>query len=314
MRSHERFTDLDKALKELEQSITKLAEADIDVEEIAKKVKDLREEQYTGISRWERLEIARHPERPGAYEFIKSIFDEFWEVYGDRVYGDDPAIIGGLAMLEGKPIVVIGNRKRSPHKRDYAEYRYGMASPEGYHKATRLMELAEKFDKPVITFVDIPGAYPGKEAECKGQAFSIARCISTIVSARVPIVACIIGEAGSGGALALGFGDKIIMLEHAFYSSISPEGFCSIVWGDASHKEIAADLLKGTGSDLYKGGVVDYLVKEPLGGAHNNPSKVIEDTSKAIKGFLKDLISMKKEDMLKARAKRVEGLMKKETS
>ena len=304
MKSRDKYTDLDKALKDLEQSISRLAEINIDVKEISLRVKDLRKEHYTGISRWERIEIARHPERPGAHEFIKAIFDEFWEVHGDRMYGDDPAVMGGLALLDGNPIVVIAHRKRSPHKKDYAEHNYGMASPEGHRKAARLMELADKFDRPIVTFVNTPAAYPGIEAENKGQAFSIARSISTIASVRVPVIACVIGEGGSGGALALGFGDRIVMLENSFYSSITPEGFSSIVWGDASKKEIAADLLKGTGTDLYEGGLVDYLVKEPLGGAHNDPSKVIEDTGSAIKRFLNELVSMKKEGTV------MENLMK----
>ncbi len=306
-RGYDKFADIDKALKHLEHSISKISGTD--VTEIADKVKTLRTEMYNGISRWESVELARLFDRPGPSEFIDTIFDDFMEVYGDRIYGDDPAIIGGLATLEGIPLVVIANQKHSFKKKDYIHHHYGMSSPEGHYKAIRLMKLAEKFDKPIVTFVDTPGAYPGPEAEYKGQAFSIARCISTIASINVPVIACIIGEAGSGGALALGFGDRIIMLEHAFYSAISPEGFSSIIWGDASNKEIAADILRGTGRDLYNGGIADYLVKEPVGGAHNDPAMVIEDTKKAIKDFLKELTGVDRKTMLDARLKKIEDMI-----
>ncbi|MEA3223740.1 MAG: carboxyl transferase domain-containing protein [Thermodesulfobacteriota bacterium] len=309
-RRPDKFADIDKALKRLEHSISKIPE--IDVTEIAEKVKALREEMYNGISRWESVELARIFGRPGARDFIDTIFDDFIEVHGDRIYGDDPAITGGFATFGGMSLVVIASQKHSYKKRDYIQHHYGMASPEGHYKAIRLMKLAEKFDKPIITFVDTPGAYPGLEAEHKGQAFSIARCISTIASINVPVIACIIGEAGSGGALSLGFGDRIIMLEHAFYSAISPEGFSSIIWGDVSSKEIAADILKGTGRDLYEGGIVDYLVKEPVGGAHNNPAMVIEDTKKAIKGFLKELSGTDRKAMLDARREKIEGMIPKD--
>ncbi|MCD6570931.1 MAG: acetyl-CoA carboxylase carboxyl transferase subunit alpha [Deltaproteobacteria bacterium] len=306
-KDHDKFADIDKALKRLEHSISKLPE--IDVTEIADKVKTLRRQLYNGISRWESLELARLSDRPGANEFINIIFNDFMELYGDRIYGDDPAIIGGLATLEDIPLVVIAHQKHSAKKRDYIYHHYGMACPEGHYKAIRLMRLAEKFDKPIVTFVDTPGAYPGPEAEYKGQAFSIARCISTIASVRIPVIACIIGEAGSGGALALGFGDRVIMLEHAFYSAISPEGFSSIIWDDTSNKETAADILKGTGHDLYNSGLIDYLVKEPVGGAHNDPAMVMEDTKGAIKNFLKELSSMDRKDMLDARVKKIKGMM-----
>lgn len=306
MKRDDRFVDIDQALKELKKSINAIP--GLDTFEYARKVDELRSELYAGINRWESIEIARHIVRPGVDDFIASICDGFLELLGDRISEDDPAVIGGLAVVEGIPAVVIAHKKRSGGGKDYIEHHYGMASPSGHYKAMRLMKLAEKFFRPLITFVDTPGAYPIPDAEDRGQAFSIARCIATIASVRTPVIACIIGEAGSGGALALGFGDRIIMLENAFYSSISPEGFSSIIQGDASNKENAADSLRGSGRDLYAQGIVDYLIREPVGGAHNDPTTVIEETGKAIRKYLKELLSMDIDEVLAARAKRIENL------
>jgi acetyl-CoA carboxylase carboxyl transferase subunit alpha len=306
MKRDDRFVDIDQALKELKKSINAIP--GLDTFEYARKVDELRSELYAGINRWESIEIARHSVRPGVDDFIASICDSFLELLGDRISEDDPAVIGGLAVVEGTPAVVIAHKKRSSGGKDYIEHHYGMASPSGHYKAMRLMKLAEKFFRPLITFVDTPGAYPIPDAEDRGQAFSIARCIATIASVRTPVIACIIGEAGSGGALALGFGDRIIMLENAFYSSISPEGFSSIIQGDASNKENAADSLRGSGRDLYAQGIVDYLIREPVGGAHNDPTTVIEETGKAIRKYLKELLSMDIDEVLTARAKRIENL------
>ena len=306
MKKDDRFVDIDQALKELKQSIASLE--GMDTTEFTRKVDNLRSELYNGISRWESVEIARHAVRPGADDFIAAICTDFMELHGDRVYEDDPAVIGGLATIDGQAVVVIAHKKKSSGSKGYIDHHYGMASPSGHYKAIRLMRLAEKFAKPVVTFVDTPGAYPMPEAEDKGQAFSIARCIATIESLRTPVIACIIGEAGSGGALALGFGDRIIMLENAFYSSISPEGFSSILSGDASNKESAADTLKGSGRDLYLAGLVDYLVREPVGGAHNEPQKVIQETGRAIRQYLHELKGLSIDEILAARSLRVENL------
>jgi len=281
----------------------------IETAEFMRRVDDLRSELYNGISRWESVEIARHAVRPGTDEYIADICSDFMELRGDRVYEDDPAVIGGLATIGSQAVVVIGHKKRSSGSRGYIDHHYGMASPSGHYKAMRLMRLAEKFAKPIVTFVDTPGAYPMPEAEEKGQAFSIAHCIATLAGIRTPVIACIIGEAGSGGALALGFGDRIIMLENAFYSAISPEGFSSIISGDASNKENAADTLKGSGRDLYIAGLVDYLVREPVGGAHNDPRKVIGETGRAIRQYLHELQELTIEELMAARSRRVENLM-----
>lgn len=307
MTSRDKFVDIDAVLRDLQESISRLTE--VDTTEIASKVASLRKELYQGMDRWSSVEVSRHPERPGADAYIGAIFSGFMELHGDRLYGDDPAVIGGPALLDGVPVMVIAHRKRSVHKRDYLNHHYGMASPAGHHKAIRLLKLAEKTARPVVTFVDTPGAYPVPEAEYQGQAFSIAQCLAVIASVSTPVVACIIGEAASGGALAFGFGDRIIMLENAFYSAISPEGFSSIKYGDATLKEDAAEVLRGTGRDLYEAGLVDHLVSEPMGGAHNDPAAVISETGRLIRECLRELGQLDIREMLRMRSRRIEGLV-----
>lgn len=307
MKKNDRFNDIDNALKELQESISQLE--GVDKDEIARKVKQFREEIYTGISRWSSVELARHADRPVLDDYISAIFTDFIELHGDRVYEDDQAVKGGIAFLDDVPVVVIGHRKRSSHLKDYIKHHYGMASPSGHYKTMRLLRLAEKFRRPVITFVDTPGAYPLPEAEYKGQAYSIAQCIAAIAGLRTPVVACIIGEAGSGGALALGFGDRIIMLENAFYSSISPEGYSSIIYGDINNKELAADTLKGTGKDLFREGIVNHLVAEPTGGAHNDPETVIKEVSRMIRHYVRELVDMDLDELLRIRAEKIDRLI-----
>lgn len=307
MKNKDRFDEIDNALKELRESITRLE--GIDGSELAAKVDLFRQEIYTGISRWSSVELARHSDRPVFDDYISGIFQEFTELHGDRVYEDDPAVKGGFAFLDDVPVVVIGHKKRSSRQKDYVKHHYGMASPSGHYKAMRLMKLAEKFKRPVITFVDTPGAYPVPETEYKGQAFSIAKCISTIAGLKTPVIVCIVGEAGSGGALALGFGDRIVMLENAFYSAISPEGYSSIIYGDASNKERAADTLKGTGKDLFIDGIVDYLIKEPTGGAHNDPQIVLEEMSRVLRQYVRELMALDSEELLRIRAAGIEKLI-----
>jgi acetyl-CoA carboxylase carboxyl transferase subunit alpha len=306
VKSKEKFTDIDNALKGLQDTISKLE--GVDITEIERKVEVFRKELYEGISRWSSVELSRHSDRPGIDEFMAHLFTDFTEIKGDRIYEDDPAVLGGLAFLDDIPVVVIGHKKRSEGKKDYIRYHYGMASPSGHYKAIKLFKLAEKFKRPVITFVDTPGAYPVPEAEDRGQAFSIAQCIQMVACVKTPVVACIIGEAGSGGALALGFGDKIIMLENSFYSAISPEGFSSIIYGDSSKKEKAAETLRGSGRDLFSYGIVDYLVKEPTGGAHNDPVRVIQEVCKAVRGYVHELVRMPLDEVLKARSAFIQRL------
>lgn len=307
MRSKDRFDEIDSALKELQESIARLQH--IDTTELARKVSLFREEIYAGISRWSSVELARHGDRPVLDDYIDGIFHDFREVHGDRLFEDDPAVKGGLAFLDDVPVVIVGHKKRSSGQKDHVKYHYGMASPSGHHKAMRLMKLAEKFRRPLITFVDTPGAYPVPETEYRGQAFSIARCISTLASLKTRVVVCVIGEAGSGGALALGFGDRIIMLENAFYSAISPEAFSSILYGDASNKELAADTLKGSGRDLFKEGVVDHLIKEPTGGAQNDPEAVVKDTAQVVRQCVGELLQMDIEELVRLRSEAIERLV-----
>ena len=314
MNKNGRYADLDKALLKYDES---LANAEKNIDDKAKKsssearklANDLRKNLYSEISRWECVEIARHPARPGICEFIAGIFEDFMELHGDRALGDDPAVIGGLAFLDKRPVIVIGHKKHSTGLKNYLEHHFGMASPSGNNKAARLMKLAEKFSRPIITFVDTPGAYPDPVAEDRGQAYSIAMCVNAISSVKTPVIACIIGEAGSGGALALGFGDRMIMLENAFFSAISPEGFASIKRGDETTKEEAAEILKGTGRDLYSQGLIDYIVMEPLGGAHNDPAAVIKETGKVIRRYISELSDVDTGTLMKKRSKRIEGLM-----
>lgn len=307
MKTKDRFDEIDNALKELQESISRLE--GVDASDLARKVNLFREEIYAGISRWSSVELARHAERPVFDDYLSGIFRGFSELHGDRLSEDDPAIKGGMAFLDDVPVMVIGHMKHSSRQKDYAQHHYGMASPSGHYKTIRLLRLAEAFKRPVITFVDTPGAYPVPETEFKGQAFSISRCISAIAGLKTPVIACIIGEAGSGGALALGFGDRIIMLENAFYSAISPEGYSSIIYGDASKKERAADTLKGTGKDLFLEGIVDYLVREPVGGAQNDPSAMIEETGKVIRKYVRELMEIDIEELLKLRSLTIDRLV-----
>lgn len=299
-----KFVEVDAALRELRDNIAQVEGGT----EAMDRLEALREELYENLPRWGSVEIARHPLRPCTEDYIKCLSDDFYELHGDRRYEDDPAVVGGLAMIGGRAVVIIGHRKRSAGHKDFMEHRYGMASPSGHHKVIRLLDLAEKFGRPVVTLVDTPGANPVPEAEDRGQAFSIAQCIARIAAVRVPVVACIIGEAGSGGALALGYGDRIIMLENGYYSAISPEGFASIVYRDVARKAEAAEALKGTGHDLFERGLVDYLIDEPVGGAHNDPELVVRETAALIRICLDELAGMSPDELLARRADRIEAL------
>lgn len=223
----------------------------------------------------DRVAIARHPGRPGTAEFIGALFTDFFEQRGDRAMTDDPSILGGIALFHGRPVTVLGHRKGS-NIEERVQMNFGMPSPEGYRKAQRIMRAAEKFGRPIITFVDTPGAYPGLEAEEHGQGEAIARTIELMSSLTVPTIAVITGEGGSGGALALAVGNRVIMLENAVYSVLSPEGFASILWKDASRSDEACEVMKLTASDLVDLGVVDAIVPEPAGGAHENPEALYQ--------------------------------------
>ena len=229
----------------------------------------LRDKTFAALTAWQVVQLARHPRRPHTRDFCRLLFEDFLELHGDRLYGDDPAIVGGLARFAGRSVVVVGHQKGRETREKLAR-NFGMPHPEGYRKALRLMRLAEKFGKPVITLIDTPGAYPGIGAEERGQAEAIARNLRAMAALRVPIVAVVTGEGGSGGAMAIGVGDRILMLEYAVYSVISPEGCAAILWGDAARAPEAAEILKLTARDLLRLGVIDAVVPEPPGGAHRD--------------------------------------------
>jgi acetyl-CoA carboxylase carboxyl transferase subunit alpha len=266
--------DFEKPLVELEGRIAELRQsprpdAPAQAAQLEERLRRLQRKIFARLSAWERVQLARHPRRPYTLDLIGLLTREFLELHGDRLYGDDAAIVGGLARLGTRPVVVIGHQK-GRDTQEKLQRNFGMPHPEGYRKALRLMRLAEKFSKPVITLIDTPGAYPGIGAEERGQAEAIAQNLRAMAGLRTPIVATITGEGGSGGALALGVADVVLMLEYAIYSVISPEGCAAILWEDASRAREAAEVLRITAPDLRKLGVVDGIVPEPPGGAHRN--------------------------------------------
>ena len=261
------------------------------------------------VTAWDRVMLARKSERPKAQEYINEIFDDFIELHGDRNFGDDKAIIGGIATLDGMPVTVIGEQK-GRNAKENIERNFGMPNPEGYRKALRLMKQAEKFNRPVITFIDTPGAYPGMGAEERGQGEAIARSIMEMSSLKVPIICVVIGEGSSGGALAIGVGDKVVMLENAIYSILSPEGFASILYKDSSKAKEAAENMKLTAKDLKELNIIDDVIKEPEGGAQEDFEKVAKDVKKYLLKNIKKLKGMKKEDLLENRYTKIRNLGK----
>ena len=280
---------------------------EMDVEKEAEnldvKAQELLVDLYKNLTPWRKCQIARHPERPHCKDYIKALFSEFVPLAGDRNFADDQAVIGGLARFGDKPIVVIGHEKGSDTK-SRIERNFGMARPEGYRKAIRLMELADKFGLPLITLVDTPGAYPGKGAEERGQSEAISRSTEKCLQIGVPFISIIIGEGGSGGAVAFATANKVAMLEHSVYSVISPEGCASILWKDAEKMREAAEALRLTAEDLYALGVSDQIIKEPLGGAHRNPGQAIESVKAAIDSMLSALKAKKPKDLINERRKK----------
>jgi acetyl-CoA carboxylase carboxyl transferase subunit alpha len=254
----------------------------------------------SGLAAWERVLLARHAERPHAADYIERMFDSFDPVHGDRCYGDDRSIAAGFADLRGKPVMVIGQEKGRDTKGRMA-HNFGMPKPEGYRKALRVMRLAAKFKRPILTLLDTPGAYPGIDAEERGQAEAIARCLYEMAQFEVPIVAVCIGEGGSGGALALGVGNRVLMLENAVYSVISPESCAAIVWRDAAKAELAAEALKLTAPDLLQLGLIDGVVAEPAGGAHSDWDRAAELLSDAVEQHLSDLAGLSGAELVEDR-------------
>jgi len=283
------------------------------VNDLEKKIAATRKKIYENLSSWEKVQLSRHPQRPYSLDYIKALSGgDFLELHGDRGVKDDKAMIGGWATINKQSVMFIGQQKgRSTKERQYRNF--GMANPEGYRKALRLMKMAEKFGKPVICLVDTPGAFPGLEAEERGQGEAIARNIFEMTKLKVPIIVVIIGEGASGGALGIGVGDKILMLNNAWYSVISPENCSTILWGNWEYKETAADALKLTAKDMKKIGLVDEIIKEPLGGAHTFPEETFKIVKKAITKEIKELIDIEKNVLVNNRMEKFSkmGVVKK---
>ena len=291
------FLDFEKPIAELEGKIAELRHlSDSDGVNIAEEVsrlqtrvdKDLRT-AYAKLTPWQKTQVARHPDRPHTLDYIRTLIDDFMPLAGDRAFGEDAAVVGGVGRFNGRSVMIIGLEKgRDTETR--LRHNFGMARPEGYRKARRLMELANKFGIPVITLVDTAGAYPGVDAEERGQAEAIARCVETCLDLRVPLISLIIGEGGSGGAIALAAGNIVLMLEHSIYSVISPEGCASILWRDGDQAKTAAEALRLTAQDLERLGVIDGIVTEPLGGAHRSPETIYAAVRDMIETHLTQLV------------------------
>lgn len=295
----------EKPILELNAKIEELrrftSEKDIDLsDEIVKleeRAKTLAQDIYGSLTPWQRVQVARHPERPTTLDFINALFTDFIELHGDRLYGDDAAIVAGIAKFNGRPVTVMGHQKGKDTKDNIAR-NFGMPHPEGYRKALRLMQQADKFDRPIICFINTPGAYPGMAAEERGQSEAIARNLREMASFGVPIICVVTGEGGSGGALALGVGNRLLMLENSFYSVISPEGAAALLWKDASLAQRAAETMKITARDLHELGVVDEIVSEPLGGAHRNLEQTAQALREALSRNLAELDIMNREERI----------------
>lgn len=302
------FLEFEAPISELYDQLQKLKEVSekghVDVAEsvaeLEERIKEKRREIYANLTGWQKVQVSRHPERPYTLYYIEQIAERFTELHGDRTYADDKAIVGGFAELDGESVMFIGHQKGINTK--MRQYRnFGMANPEGYRKALRLMKLAEKFNKPIITFIDTPGAYPGLEAEERGQAEAIARNLFEMTKLRVPVICVVIGEGASGGALGIGVGDRVLMMENTWYTVISPESCSSILWRNWDHKEDAAEALKLTAQDMLKFKLIDGIIKEPPGGAHADPEQMARTLKSRIKKILGELKDLKPEERIAQR-------------
>jgi len=293
------FLDFEKPIAELEGKIEELRRMSepegINIAEEITRLTDKADKQlratYAKLSPWQKTQVARHEDRPRALAYIAQLITDFTPLAGDRAFAEDAAIVGGLGRFQGRPVMVLGTEKGTETE-SRVKHNFGMAKPEGYRKARRLVEMAGRFHPPILTFVDTSGAFPGIEAEARGQAEAIARSIEACLEARVPIVATIIGEGGSGGAIALASGDRVLMLEHAVYSVISPEGCATILWRDAGQAATAAEALKLTAADLKGLHLIDQIVPEPLGGAHRDPAQAIANVGLAVADALRPLLEL----------------------
>jgi len=303
-----RGLDFEKPISELEKKIEELrsftSKEDIDMSGEIKKLEDrlekVKQEVFKNLTPWQRVQIARHPKRLYTLDYIDLMMTDFMEFHGDRLYGDDKALVAGVAKIDKRKIVIIGHQKGKDTKENLMR-NFGSAHPEGYRKAMRVMELAEKFSLPIVVFIDTPGAYPGIGAEERGQAEAIAKNLFKMCMLRTPIIIFVIGEGGSGGALGVGVGDRMYVLEYSYYSVISPEGCAAILWKERSRAPDAAEALKLTGEDLCKLGIIDDVVREPLGGAHRNPQEMAENIKTIIKKDLDSFRDVDKDKLIKKR-------------
>lgn len=304
------FLEFEKPLEELYEKLNKLkeigadGEEDIDVSEMVKtlenKIRNKRKEIYSNLTGWQKVQLSRHPERPYTLFYINQMCRKFTELHGDRNFADDKAVVGGIGSLDGQTVVILGQQKGVNTK--LRQYRnFGMANPEGYRKALRLMKLAERFNFPIVTLIDTPGAYPGLEAEQRGQAEAIARNLIEMAQLKVPVVSVVIGEGASGGAIGIGLGDKVFMLENTWYSVISPESCSSILWRSWDYKEQAAEALRLTADDMFEFGIIDGIIKEPVGGAHSNPEEMAKVLKRHIKKAIAELLEMSPEERIDTR-------------
>ena len=309
------FLDFEQALEKLYEQLEKFKqiaeEGDIDVSdkisELEQKIKSKQKEIYSNLTGWQKVQLSRHPERPYSLYYIENMCKKFVELHGDRNIADDKAIVGGIGKINGQSIVFIGHQKGVNTK--MRQYRnFGMANPEGYRKALRLMKLAERFGFPVVSLIDTPGAFPGIEAEERGQAEAIARNLFEMAQLRVPIVCYVIGEGASGGALGIGLGDRVYMLENTWYSVISPESCSQILWRSWEHKEEAAESLKLTADHMLDFGLIDGIIKEPLGAAHSDPEKMIKTLRSQIKKDVAELMEMSPEKLISNRLKKYKAM------
>jgi acetyl-CoA carboxylase carboxyl transferase subunit alpha len=301
------YLEFEKPLRELEERIDKLAGSGSSKPAVEEEIRKLKArlaqtevELYANLTPWQRTQLARHPQRPGLLDYLNAFCRDFVELHGDRVFGDDQAVVGGFARFNNQSVMIIGHMKGKTLK-ERMQRNFGMPNPEGYRKALRLMKLAEKFTRPIVTFIDTPGAFPGVGAEERGQAEAIARNLLVMSRLTVPIVSIVTGEGGSGGALALGVSDRVLMLEHAVYSVISPEGCAAILWNDPAKVQDAASALKMTAADLRKLGVIDDVIPEPTGGAHRDVRVTAERIAKSLSGHLSQLGELPVPDLLALR-------------
>lgn len=310
------YLDFEKPIQELEEELEKLksvaekSKVDMSkgIKELEAKIHSKREEIFSNLTAWQRVQVSRHPERPYTLAYIDYVSSSsFIELHGDRTVGDDKAMVGGFGDIDGQTVMFIGQQKGINTKMRQIR-RFGMANPEGYRKALRLMKMAEKFNKPIVTFIDTPGAYPGLEAEERGQGEAIARNLLEMTQLKVPVICIIIGEGASGGALGIGIGDKVLMLENTWYSVISPESCSSILWRSWSFKETAAEALKLTANDMSANGLIDGIIKEPLGGAHNDQQAMFATVKEEILKHLATLKKLTPEERINARIEKFSAM------